>query len=149
MYLNIATDDELLVSQVVKFILMLILVITIIFNLFKSIKAVSLIRRIINIFLFLSFSVALYFVIREFRIEGALLEHPVYVEGTTIGYCSVFARGTGIEFEYELGGKKYKRCNTFYPVPKDSIQVPGGKYKVRCSEKFRDSGRMIFTKRNS
>lgn len=149
MFLNIVTDDELLVSQIVKFILILVLAITIIFNLFKAIKAVSFVRRIINTFLFISFSIAIYFVIREFRIEGALLEHPVYVQGTTIGYCSVFARGTGIEFEYELEGKRYVLCNTFYPVPKDSIVVPGGKYKVRCSEKFRGSGRMIFTKGSS
>lgn len=149
MYLNIVTDEELIVSQVVKFILILILAITIVFNLFKSIKAVTLKRRIISIFLFLSLSVAIYFIIREFRIEEALLESPVYVEGTTIGYCSVFARGTGIEFEYELDGKKYRQCNTFYPVPKDSIKVPGGKYRVRCSEKFRDRGRMVFTKNKS
>lgn len=149
MFLNIVTDDQLLVSQIVKFILITVLAITIIFNLFKAIKAFSATRRIINGFLFLFFCVADYFVIREFRIEGALLERPVYVQGTTTGYCSVFARGTGIAFFYELDGKRYVRCNSFYPVPKDSIVVPGGKYKVRCSEKFKGSGRMIFTKGSS
>jgi hypothetical protein len=61
-----------------------------------------------------------------------------------VGYCEVFARGQGIEFEYEVNGQKFRNCNTFHPVSKDSIIVPGGKYQVRYSAKFPGAGRMNF-----
>ncbi|MCC7401900.1 MAG: hypothetical protein IT214_10500 [Chitinophagaceae bacterium] len=144
MLLNIVTDDELFISQVVKSILMIILAGGIIFNLFRVIRASSAKKRIISVTITALLVFLILFVIKEYRIEAALLKNPVYVQGTTLGYCSVFAKGQGIEFEYELDGVKYHSCNTFYPVPKDSIVVPGGKYRVRCAEKFKSEGRMIF-----
>jgi hypothetical protein len=100
------------------------------------------INLIILLFLFLLF----FFVGKEYIVEGAMLRNPQYVKGTTIGYCSVFALGKGIEFEYEINGKKFRNCNTFYPVTKDSIKVPGGEYRVRFAQKFPDNGRMDFQK---
>ncbi|MCZ2458772.1 MAG: hypothetical protein LC128_04025 [Chitinophagales bacterium] len=146
MLLNIVTDDELFISQVVKTILMIILAGGIIFNLFRFIRAGSVKKRIISATVTSILIILIFLVIKEYRIEAALLKNPVFVQGTTVGYCSVFAKGQGIAFEYELDGVKYHGCNSFYPVPKDSIMVPGGKYRVRCSEKFKGEGRMIFTK---
>ena len=77
-------------------------------------------------------------------LKQLLLKNPEYVQGTTVGYCDVFARGQGIEFEYEVNGQKFRNCNTFHPVSKDSIIVPGGKYQVRYSVKFPGLGRMNF-----
>jgi len=146
MLLNIVTDNELIVSEVVKTILLVIITGAIIFNAIRLIRNNTLRKRALNIVMAMLFGGAWVYVFGEFRIEADLLRHPVYVKGTTTGYCKVFARGTGIEFEYELDGKKYRACNSFYPVPKDSIQVPGGIYMVRCSERVKDKGRMVFKK---
>ena len=144
MLLNIVTDEELLTSQIVKTILLFIVGGGIIYNLFRIIRAESKKKKVINSVILITLSVIIVFVYKEFRVEAELLKNPKYVQGTTIGYCSVFARGEGIEFEYELNGKKFRNCNTFHPIPKDSIVVPVGKYMVRYSEKFSDAGRMNF-----
>lgn len=147
MLLNVVTDDELLTSQIVKTILLLILAGGILYNLFKIIRAGSLNGKVINVALFLFLSAAFFFVMKAYRVEAALLNSPVYVSGTTIGYCSVFAEGRGIDFEYEIDGRKFRNCNTFHPVSKDSIKVPGGKYFVRVTKRFPGEGRMDFKKK--
>lgn len=147
MLLNIVTDEELLASQIVKTILLFLIGAGIIFNIFRIIRAESKTKRIINISILTILSVSLFFVINEYRVEAALLKNPEYVTGTTVGACSVFARGRGIEFEYEVNGRKYRNCNTFHPVSIDSITVPGGKYLVRFSARFPGSGRMNFRTR--
>ncbi len=144
MLLNIVTDEELLTSQIVKTILLFLICAGIIYNIFRIIRTGSKTKKIINSLIFIILSVAIVFVIKEYRVEAALLKHPEYVQGTTLGYCDVFARGRGIEFEYEVNGQKYRNCNTFHPVSKDSIVVPEGKYQVRYSLKFPGSGRMNF-----
>lgn len=142
--LSIVTDDELLTSQIVKAILLVLLCGGIFYNLYKVIRYETRTRRIINACILFVLAVASVVVLKEFLFEKALLNEPIYTEGTTIGYCSVFGRGEGIEFEYEADGVKYQCCNTFHPVSKDSIKVPGGKYKVRYTEQYKDKGRMIF-----
>lgn len=145
MLLNIVTDDELLTSQIVKTILLCIIGAGIFYNLVKIINTESKVKKIINSIIFTILSFAIIFVIKEYRIESALLNKPEYVSGTTIGFCNVYAKGQGIEFEYEVNGRKFHNCNTFHPVSKDSIVVPGGKYQVRYSRKFPGSGRMDFS----
>ncbi len=147
MLLNIVTDDELLTSQVVKAILLCLVVGGIIYNLFKVIRSQSSTRRIINSVFFIILSVAIILIFQRFRIEGALLKNPEYLQGKTVRYCNVFAVGQGIEFEYEVNGQTYRNCNTFHPVPKDSITVPGGIYMVRCTQKFPGEGRMDFSRK--
>ena len=149
MLLNIVTDEELLTSQIVKTILLILTVAGIIYNLFRIVRATSKSRRIINTAFFIFLFVALIFVFKEYRVEAALLKKPEYIQGTTVGYCTVFARGQGIEFEYEVNGQKFRTCNTFHPVSKDSIIVPGGKYQVRYSNKFPGKGRMNFRLKNN
>ncbi|HLG40010.1 MAG TPA: hypothetical protein VI461_10090 [Chitinophagaceae bacterium] len=144
MFLNIVTDEELLTSQIVKTILLILLGVGIINTFFmikrtgsKTVKTVNLIILPVLVFL-------LFFVLKEFRFEAALLKYPAYVQGTTVGYCDDFARGQGIEFEYEVNGQKYRNCDSFHPVSKDSVVVPGGKYFVRYSKKYPGEGRMNF-----
>lgn len=144
MLLNIVTDEELLVSEVVKTILLIVISIGLIVSLIRLIKSGSTNRKLLNGLIFLFLSVIFFFVGKEYLVEGALLKNDEYVKGTTIGYCSVFMLGKGIEFEYEAHGQKFRNCNTFYPIGKDSIQVPGGRYKVRYAEKFPGKGRMDF-----
>lgn len=146
MLLNIVTDEELLASEVVKTILLILIVVGIVYNLMVVIRSGAKSRKIINIFILLFLFVLVFFVGKEYMVEGAMLRNPQYVKGTAIGYCSVFALGKGIEFEYDINGKKYRNCNTFYPVAKDSIKVPGGEYSVRYTQKFPDKGRMDFQK---
>lgn len=147
MLLNIVTDDQLLASQIVKTILLLVISGGIIFNIYRITRFASKRKRAINMAILIMLCLALIFVVRVYLIEFALLKSPVYVTGTTIGDCNVFAEGRGIEFEYEMNGKKYRNCNTFHPVPKDSITVPGGKYWVRTSNRFPGKGRIDFNKK--
>ncbi len=147
MLLNIVTDEELLTSQIIKTIVLCLAGAGIIYNLIKIFRTDSGKKRAINSIIFSILSVAIFLVIKEYRVEAALLSKPEYVQGTTIGYCNVFARGQGIEFEYELNGQKFRNCNTFHPISKGSIVVPGGMYQVRYSAKFPGSGRMNFRKK--
>ncbi len=146
MLLNIVTDEELLASEVVKTILLILILVGIVYNLIRIIRSGTNSRKIINIFILSVLFVLFFFVGKEYIVEGAMLRNPQYVKGTTIGYCSVFALGKGIEFEYEINGKKFRNCNTYYPVAKDSIKVPGGEYSVRFAQSFPDRGRMDFQK---
>lgn len=147
MLLNIVTNEELLTSQIVKTILLFLIGAGIIYNVLRIIRAESKTKKIINITILTILSVLLFFVFKEYRVEAALLKNPEYVQGITVGYCDVFARGQGIEFEYEVNGRKFRCCNTFHPVSKDSVVVPGGKYMIRYSVKFPDLGRMNFRKK--
>ena len=146
MLLNIVTDEELLASEVVKTILLIIIVVGIVYNIIRLIRSTAKSKKFINAIILLFLFVLIFFVGKEYMVEGAMLRNPQYVKGTTIGYCSVFALGKGIEFEYEINGKKFRNCNTFYPVSKDSIKVPGGEYSVRFAQSFPDKGRMDFQK---
>ena len=147
MLLNIVTDEELLVSEVVKTILLILVVVGIVYNLIRLFKNGKKNRKILNFIILLFLIGSVFFVGKEYLVEGSMLRNPQYVKGTTIGYCSVFALGKGIEFEYEINGKKFRNCNTFYPVAKDSIKVPGGEYSVRYSQSFPEKGRMDFQKK--
>ena len=148
MLLNIVTDDELLVSEIVKTILLILMITGIVFNVVKLVRSDSKGIKTLNFYFLLALFVLVFFVGKEYLVEGAMLLHPQYAEGTTIGYCSVFALGNGIEFEYEINGKKFRNCNTFYPLSKDSIKVPGGKYRVRFASQFLEKGRMDFKKKD-
>ncbi len=146
MLMNIVTDDELLVSEVVKTILLILMITGIVINGIKLVRNGSKGIKTLNFYFLIVLFVLVFYVGKEFLVEGAMLLHPQYVEGNTIGYCSVFALGNGIEFEYEINGKKFRNCNTFYPLSKDSIKVPGGKYRVRFANPFLEKGRMDFEK---
>lgn len=144
MLLNIVTDEELLTSQIIKTIVLCLAGAGIIYTGIKIFRTESGKKRVFRSIFLLFLSAVIFFVFKEYRIEAALLGKPEYVQGTTTGYCSVFARGEGIEFEYELNGQKFRNCNTFHPLSKDSIVVPGGKYRVRYAAKFPGLGRMNF-----
>lgn len=146
MLLNIVTDEQLLISQIVKTVLLCLIIGGIIFNIIRIIRLRENVRRIIGCCILIILFVAVYFTVRQYRIESALLAHPKYVQGKTTGYCSVTGLGQGIEFEYEVDGEVFHNCNTYYPIPKDSIQVPDGNYKVRYSDRFINEGRMDFSK---
>ncbi|MCC6815706.1 MAG: hypothetical protein IT267_04790 [Saprospiraceae bacterium] len=146
MLLNIVTDEELLVSQIVKTILFFFLIAGIVFNIIKLVRTQSKTIRIVSCTILAILSIVLFFVVSAYQIEASLLKNPEYVIGVTIGTCNVFARGEGIEFEYEVNGQKYRNCNTYYPILIDSIEIKGGKYSVRYSAKYPDKGRMVFNK---
>lgn len=103
-------------------------------------------RALLNTVLICTLATLVFFVGREFLKEAALLKNYQYTPGITKDYCDVAALGKGIEFEYEVNGKIYRNCNTFYPVSLDSIHIPGGKFQVRVSLKYPSEGRMDFHK---
>lgn len=118
----------------------------IIYNLFRIVRVETNRKKLFHLCILIVLSASFFLVFKQYRIEAALLQNPEYVLGTTIGYCNVFAKGQGIEFEYEVNGKKFINCDTFHPISKDSIVVPGGKYIVRYSKEIPDEGRMNFNK---
>ncbi len=144
MLLKIVTDEELLTSQIVKIILLVLLSAGIIYQLFRIYRNESKINLVINLVILVVLSVTVFLAFSEYRQEDALLKNPLYIQGITTGYCNAFARGEGIEFQYEVNGIKYSNCNTFHPISRDSIVVPGGKYMVRYSQEFPTAGRMNF-----
>lgn len=146
MLLNIVTDEKLLTSQIVKTVLLCLIGGGIIINLIKIFRTKETNRRIISLIILLGLCFVAYYTLVEYIIERSLLRNPKYITGTTLGYCSVTGLGEGIEFEYEINGRKYRNCNTYYPIFKDSIIVPNGKYLVRYSEKDVTDGRMDFKK---
>jgi len=140
------TDLELLASQAVKFILLALLMFGVVLNLVKVWKEIKSKKKVIRGAIVIALIALALPVIRWIRIEGNLLSSSKYTIGTTIGPCQVFAKGKGIEFEYELAGKKYKNCNTFHQIPIENIIVTNGKYYVRFSEKYPENGRIDFNK---
>jgi len=147
MLLNIVTDNQLITSQIVKIILMIILVVGVVSNLFRLTRKMLPQKMIIHTLIFISLSSILIFVYQQYYIDAALLQDSVYVSGTTVGYCDVFAEGQGIEFEYRIEGRVFLNCNTFHPFAQSSIVVPGGKYQVRVAKNNPARGRMDFSKK--
>ncbi len=140
------TDLELLAAQTVKFILLALLGFGAGLNLYKAWKesgAKKKVLRSVIAIVFLILSIPLF---RWIQIEGSLLSSHEYAIGITIGYCQVFAKGKAIEFEYEVGGKKYRNCNTYHPIPIENIIVPNGKYDVRYADKYPEKGRIDFSR---
>ena len=140
------TDLELLASQAVKVILLALLLFGVGFNLFKVWKEIGSRRKIIRTVLAFVFFALAVTVFRWIQVEGSLLSSKKYAIGTTVGQCQVFAKGKGIEFEYEVAGRKYKNCNTYHPISINNIVIPDGKYYVRYSEKYPEKGRIDFNK---
>ncbi|MCC6753640.1 MAG: hypothetical protein IT266_06615 [Saprospiraceae bacterium] len=144
MLLAIVADDELLVSQIVKSLLLLILTTGLGFNLFRLYTHRFRSRQLVSLLLVVLLTTVGYFLVNAFRIDHALLNQAVYADGVTTAYCSVFGRGEGIEFEYEWEGVRYRACSSYHPIARNTLLVPGGKFKVRLSRKFPGKGRMNF-----
>ena len=143
----VVTDLELLASQAVKFILLALLLFGGGLNLFKVWKERQINRKVIRGTITIVLFALSIPVIKWIQIEGSLLNSGEYTVGTTIGPCQVFAKGSGIEFEYEVEGKKYRNCNTFHPISINDITVPNGKYLVRYSDQYPGEGRIDFHKK--
>ncbi len=141
------TDLELIAGQAVKGVLVLVFSFVFLFNVMKmlrtgEIKGKALRESMALIFLLLTIQM-----VRWFLVEDSMLRHPAYTTGVTMDTCQVFAKGKGIEFEYEVEGKKYCNCNTYHPILLENIVVPGGRYSVRYSKKFPGKGRIDFHKK--
>lgn len=140
------TDLELIAAQSVKFILLLILIAGGILQLNRALSGRTMKRKIWKISLSILFVLLAVLVCKQIIIDGSLLNSSNYTIGTTLGICQVFARGSGISFEYNIGPNKYLGCSTSHPIPMDSLTIEGGKYFVRFSNKYPDKGRIDFRK---
>ncbi len=140
------TALELLASQAVKFILLALLLFGIGLNLFKAWTEPNAKRKVIRGAIGIVFLALAILVFKWIQVEGSLLKSSEYAIGKTTGRCQVFALCIGIEFEYEVAGKKYKNCNTYHPIPIENIVVTDGKYYVRFSKKYPEKGRIDFNK---
>lgn len=142
--LTIVTDQELLASQAVKIIMLLILLFGAGYNAYISFRNRHFTRVVMTV-IFIALSLPF---IRWIVIEDSLLRNARYTVGVTTGYCQEFARGRAIEFAYDIDGRTYLNCNTYHPIPVDSIVVPGGKYVVRYSDRYPDRGRMDYRRKD-
>lgn len=144
MLLAAVTNQELLAGQLVKVILALLLLLGAGVNLRLALKMPGAPGQLSRLGLAIFFLLLALPVARWIHIDGSLLLSPAYTVGTTTGFCEAFAKGKAVAFEYEAGGQRYQNCNTFHPIPVDSIVVPGGKYYVRYSVRYPEKGRIDF-----
>lgn len=144
MLLSNVSDEQLLTSQIVTTVFLCLLAAGILYNLYRVVRSKETVRRVISACIVLALSVVAFFTAKEYTSQALLLSDASFVQGTTLGYCSVPGLGRGIRFEYVVHGKVYRNCNTFHPVPVDSVQVEGGRYMVRYSESDPSDGRMDF-----
>jgi hypothetical protein len=140
------TDLELLASQVVKILAIVILVVAAGIHIKKSLRAHSLKYRVGRIIISITLLVISILILKWVIIDGSLLNSEQYAIGTTIGLCQVFVRGQGVAFEYEIENHTYRNCNTSHPILISDINVSGGRYYVRYSTNYPGEGRIDFTK---
>lgn len=144
-YLTV-TDLELLASQVVKIIAIVILVSAAVINIIKTLKPHSTSYKIGRLVISACLILVSLLILEWVYIEGSLMNSDQYVVGTTVGICQVIVRGQGVEFEYQVNNTTYRNCNTSHPISIDEINVAGGEYLVRYARKYPDKGRMDFEK---
>lgn len=140
------TDEQLTASIVVTLLFILVLLGAITLLLYQLKRTSSPRGRITRVGVAGVLALMVYFSFGRFVLESHLLLHPKYVSGRTIEYGSVFLKGEGIVFEYSVNGITYRNCNTFHPVPRDQIRVPGGFYLVRCADGYESEGRIDFNR---
>ncbi|MBV6426383.1 MAG: hypothetical protein KIPDCIKN_00895 [Haliscomenobacter sp.] len=143
--LTTVTDHELLAGQVVKAILWLLFLFGLGYNLRQAWNTRLGRWKAVRSGMALFFLLGALFLSRWLWIDGHLWLAPQYTVGTTTGYCEVWGKGRGVAFEYQAAGKTYRSCNVYHPVPRDQINLPGGRYRVRYSPKFPEKGRMDFS----
>lgn len=70
-----------------------------------------------------------------------------YVKGTIIGFCKTgkYDHEDGIEFEYELNGKIYRKCDKL-TIDKKFIYLNTTKVQIRTTNSFPDKGRVDFNR---
>lgn len=140
------TTDELGASVAVQSLIILLLASFTLRNLVKLARGGEGKRGIRRVSATVALALLLVPMTRFYNVEIRLLLAPQYTTGTTLGFCQAFARGKGIEFQYEVDGATYTNCNTFHPLTVDEIEVPQGHYRVRYSEQYPAKGRMDFGK---
>lgn len=144
MLLVAVTDQELLAAQVVKVIFALLILLGTAIQFRQAWRMGRGSQRMFRILLVIVLSALLIPLVRWIHIDNSLLLDPAYTVGTTNGLCVEFARGKGISFQYQVDGLEYSHCQSFHPIPIDSIIISGGKYYVRYSPQFPDKGRIQF-----
>lgn len=140
------TNPQLLVTKYVTLILLFLIFGGLFLNLLQLAWAINYRTRIRKAIYSIILFALIFPVYSIYQFESSLLASDKYVPGTTVGFCSEFALGAGVEFDYVVNGVKYTNCNTFHPIPMDSIIVPDGKYLVRYTEKYPDRGRIDLRK---
>jgi len=142
-YLTV-TDLELLASQVVKIVAIVILVSASVINIIKVFNSHSAKYKVGRMVISVALIAISLLILEWVIIDGSLMDSDQYVIGTTIGMCHVFVRGQGIEFEYQIENKTYRNCNISHPIPIGDVDVPGGEYYVRYSTNYPERGRIDF-----
>jgi hypothetical protein len=138
------TTDELGASVAVQSLIILLLASFTLRNLVKLARGGEGNRSCRRVSTTVVLAVLLVPMARTYNLEIRLLLAPQYATGTTLGFCQAFARGKGIEFQYEVDGASYTNCSTFHPRKIDEIKVPKGRYRVRYSQQYPGKGRMDF-----
>lgn len=146
MVLQNVTDEQLTASTYVTLLFLVILTGAMILNVFFLIRRRSVKARIFRVIVIGVLVAVFYVAYGQYTVENNLLHHPQYVAGNTTEYGSVFLKGEGVVFEYTVGGKTYRNCNTFHPVPKSKITVPNGRYMIRYANGYESEGRIDLSR---
>ncbi len=136
------TDTQLVTTKYVTLILLILIFGGLFFNLWQLVLALKYrtrLRRALYSTVLFSLIFPVYATYQE---ESTLLDSNKFVPGTTVRFCNEFMLGSGVEFTYAVDGETYINCNTFHPIPKDSLAVPNGKYLVRYSDQYPERGRI-------
>lgn len=145
--LSTVNNEQLLVSKYVTLIAFILVSAIAVYQTIKFFQTKSKKKKITKAIIASVFILISPLIFRMYLLETQLLHQPKYTTGITTGFCSEFAKGKGISFDYLVKGKKYSGCNTYHPLPVAKIDVPGGKYVVRYAEKYPGKGRMDFQKK--
>lgn len=144
MLLSIVSDEELLASIVAGGLALIAATGGIFLNIYHLVKRSRQQNKFVRLFFLVFFILVIYFLFPFWQENYALYEKPVYVKGKVIGYCHT-AFGEGVLFQYEWNGVTYQNCNTFFPLPKDSVEI-GKTYQVRCAVGYPSKGRIYLRK---
>lgn len=136
------TDPQLLATKYVTLILLLLIVGGFFSNLLRLFRAFNYRTRLRRALYCIVLFSLIFPVYKTYQEESTLLDSDKFVPGTTMGFCSEFMLGSGVEFTYTVDSVTFTNCNTFHPIPKDSLTVPNGKYLVRYSDRYPERGRI-------
>ncbi len=138
------TTDELGASVAVQSLVVFLLAFFVLRNLVQLVRGGGSKRSFQRIVATVVLALLLVPMTHFYSLEIHLLLAPQYTVGTTLGFCQAFARGKGIEFQYQTDDASYTHCSTFHPRKASEIEVPKGRYRVRYSPRYPAKGRMDF-----
>ncbi len=140
---NIVSNEQLIATIIVSFIILISSVVGIILNIYYLLKATHQRNKFVRFFLMVLFSIATVFFYKQFTMNYSFYQNNTFVEGKVLDFCQTDRKEEGVYFEYRFNNQVYRNCNVFFPFPKDSIKI-GNVYQVRVNKLHPEDGRIIL-----